>query len=359
MEIGIIGLPTSGKTTVFNALTGSSRPTSMASTGKLELYSATVNVPDKRVDQLSNLYKPRKTTYTQVTFTDIAGLDKDLGKKGLSGEWRNKIAPMDAFIHVIRAFDDGRIPHILGSIDPARDLANLDSEFLLADMIAAENRLARIADRLGKGAKAEERQHLQEDRALFNRILEILSQETPLRDVNLSDEERKNLSGYSLLSLKPVLVLLNVSEDSDQTIDIDYEHNLSGIMSLQAQLEMEISQLSKDEVPIFMEEFGIEKRAVDRVIQAAYQLVNLQSFFTVNEEEVRAWTLPVGASALDAAGTVHSDLARGFIRAEVIPFDALMAAGDMAAARKAGMVHLEGKTYIVKDGDIIQIRFSV
>ena len=359
MELGIIGLPTSGKTTVFNALTGSNRPTSTASTGRLELFSATVNVPDARLDRLSAHYKPRKTTYTQVTFTDIAGLDKDLGKKGLSGELRNKIAPMDAFVHVIRAFGDSRIPHVLGSVNPARDLTNLDSEFLLADMMTAETRLARIAERLSKGAKADERQILHNDTVLFERILDILSEGTPLRDADFSDDEYKNLSGYSLLTLKPVLVLLNVSEDSNKTDDIVYDHQHSAIMSLEAQIEMEISQLAEDEVPIFMEEFGITKRAVSRVIQASYQLVHVHSFFTVSEEEVRAWTLPVGGTALDAAGTVHTDLARGFIRAEVIPYALLIEAGDMATARKAGQVRLEGKTYVVKDGDIVRIRFSI
>jgi GTP-binding protein YchF len=359
MELGIIGLPTSGKTTVFNALTGSDRPTSSASTGRLELHSATVNVPDERLDRLSALYNPRKTTYAQVTFTDIAGLDTDLGKKGLSGELRNKIAPMDAFVHVIRAFKDNRIPHILGSVDPTRDLENLDSEFLLADMMTAETRLERIKERLSKGAKAEERQHLREDTELFERILDILSSSTPLRDVEFSDEEYKHLSGYSLLTLKPVLVLLNTGEGNTDTYEIVYDHRKSATLSLQAQLEMEISQLPEEEVPIFMEEFGIAERAIERVIQASYKLVDLHSFFTVGEDEVKAWTLPAGGTALDAAGTIHSDLARGFIRAEVIPYPLLMEAGDMVAARKAGKVQIEGKTYIVQDGDIVHIRFSI
>ncbi len=359
MDLGIIGLPTSGKTTVFNALTGSNRETWAASTGRLELFSATVNVPDERVDQLSVLYKPRKTTYAQVTFTDIAGLDKDLGKKGLSGELRNKIAPMDAFVHVIRAFDAIRIPHVLGSVDPARDLANLDTEFLLADMITAETRLDRIAEHLNKGAKAVERNMLLEDRILFSRILDELSNSIPLRDVNLTDDEINCLSGYSFLTLKPVLVLFNVSEDDNHIYDVPYEHQHSDHMALQAKLEMEISQLPEDEVSIFMEEFGITDRAINRVIQASYRLVNLHSFFTVSEDEVRAWTIPVGATALDAAGTVHSDLARGFIRAEVIPFKTLITAGDMVTARKAGQVQIEGKKYVIQDGDVVYVRFSV
>jgi GTP-binding protein YchF len=266
---------------------------------------------------------------------------------------------MDAFVHVIRAFDNDRIPHVLGSVDPVRDLVNLDSEFILADMITAETRLKRISERLGKGAKAEERQKLFDDTELFEHILEFLSDGIPLRDANFTDEENRNLSGYSLLTLKPVLVLFNISEDDSKNYNIEYHHQFSALMSLPAQLEMEISQLPEEEVPVFMEEFGIMKRAINRVIQASYELVNVQSFFTVSEEEVRAWTLPVGATALEAAGTVHSDLARGFIRAEVIAFETLMTAGDMATARKGGLVQIEGKSYVVKDGDIIQIRFSV
>jgi GTP-binding protein YchF len=359
MELGIIGLPTSGKTTVFNALTGSDRETSTASSGRLELYSGTVSVPDDRVDQLSALYKPRKTIYAQVTFTDIAGLDKDLGKKGLSGELRNKIAPMDAFVHVIRAFEDERIPHVLGSVNPTRDLANLDSEFLLADMLTAENRLAKIDERLNKGAKADERERLKDERVLFEQILDTLSNGMPLRDMDLPHEITAGLSGYSFLSLKPVLVLLNTGEDNDHSYNITYNHHHSEFITLRGKLEMEISQLPEDEVTIFMEEFGITKRAVSRVIQASYRLVNMQSFFTVGEDEVRAWTVPVGATALDAAGAIHSDLERGFIRAEVIPFDTLLTIGDMVTARKAGQVQIEGKNYIVKDGNIIHIRFSV
>lgn len=359
MELGIIGLPTSGKTTVFNALTGADRETSTASSGRLELYSATVNVPDARVDQLSALYKPRKTTYAQVTFTDIAGLDKDLGKKGLSGELRNKIAPMDAFVHVIRAFEDARIPHVLESVDPQRDLENLDTEFILADMVTAESRLTRIEERLNKGAKADERIVLMEDRILFNRILDTLSSGIPLRDVDFTDDEYNSIKVYSFLTLKPVLVLFNVGEDDYNDVDVPYEHRHSDLMALQAKLEMEISQLSEDEVSIFMEEFGITDRAITRVIQASYRLVNLHSFFTVSEDEVRAWTLPVGGTAQEAAGTIHTDLARGFIRAEVIPFDTLIAVGDMVAARKAGQLQIEGKNYLIQDGNVVHVRFSV
>ncbi|TFG71494.1 MAG: redox-regulated ATPase YchF, partial [Anaerolineales bacterium] len=200
---------------------------------------------------------------------------------------------------------------------------------------------------------------LMEDRLLFQRILDVLGNGTPLRDMDLSDVESSSIRMYSFLTLKPVLVLFNVGEDGDHNVDIQYNHHHSDQMALQAKLEMEISQLPEDEVGIFMEEFGITDRAITRVIQASYRLVNLQSFFTVGEDEVRAWTIPVGATAQEAAGTIHTDRARGFIRAEVIPYDTLITVGDMVAARKAGQVQIEGKTYLIQDGNIVHVRFSV
>lgn len=360
MELGIIGLPSSGKTTVFNALTGADRPTTVASSGRLELYSMVVDVPDVRVDTLSKLYTPHKTTYAKVTYTDIAGLDQDLGKTGLTGELRNKIGPMDAFVHVVRAFENDLVPHLSGSVDPQRDVETLDSEFLLADMVTVENRLARIEEGLHKGARGDERKALLENQELFHRLQAALNAEIPLRDLDLTAEEITALHGFSLLTLKPVLVLLNAGENLiDPDKALVYNHNHSTVLAMQGKLEMEISQLDQDEAADFMEEFGITELARTRVIQASYKLVGLQSFFTVGEDEVRAWNVRVGAHAQEAAGVIHTDLARGFIRAEVISYADHIAEGSMVAARKAGKVHLEGKDYIVQDGDIIHVRFSI
>lgn len=360
MELGIIGLPTSGKTTIFNALTKADRPTAVASTGRLELFSLVVDVPDARVDILSKLYKPRKTTYAKVTYTDIAGLDQDLGKTGLTGELRNKIAPMDAFVHVVRAFENPRVPHLAGSVDPQRDLDTLDGELLLADMITAENRLQRIGEGLRKSARGDERTALLESQVLFHRLLDALNEGIPLRDLDLTEEEKASLRGFSLLTLKPVLVLLNTDEDAaGPESTIVYEHKSTAVLALQGELEMEISQLPEDEAAEFMQEFGIEELALNRVIRESYKLVGLHSFFTVGEDEVRAWNLPVGKTAQDAAGVIHTDLARGFIRAEVVAFDDLITTGSMANARKAGKVRLEGKDYVVQDGEIIHVRFSI
>lgn len=360
MELGIIGLPSSGKTTIFNALTGANRPTTVASSGRLELFSMVVDVPDLRVDRLSKLYNPHKTTYAKVSYTDIAGLDQDLGKTGLTGELRNKIAPVDAFVHVVRAFENELVPHLSGSVNPQRDVEMLDGEFLLADMLTVENRLARIEEGLHKGARGDERKALLENQELFYRLHTALNAETPLRDLDLTREEIAGLRGFSLLTLKPVMIILNAGEDPiepDKTITYNHKHSM--VLAMQGKLEMEISQLAEDEAADFMEEFGINELARTRVIQASYKLVGLQSFFTVGEDEVRAWNVSVGAHAQEAAGVIHTDLARGFIRAEVISYADHIAEGSMVAARKAGKVHLEGKEYIVQDGDIIHVRFSI
>ncbi len=359
MELGIIGLPTSGKTTVYNALTHSNRPTVAAVTGKLELESAVVDVPDARVDRLSAMFNPRKTIYAKVTYTDIAGLDRGSAKSGLSGSVRNQIAKMDAFVHVVRAFENDRVPHPLERIDPQQDLNILDEELLLADMATVENRLLRINESLHKGARAEERQLLQANEILFQRLHQQLDQGQPLRDLDLTPEEIESLGGFSLLTLKPTMVLINAG---DSPLDPDklfpQRHHHTELLSLQGKLEMEIAQLPADEAAVFMEEFGIQEPGLNRVIHSSYNLLGVQSFFTVGEDEVRAWTVRRGATAVEAAGAIHTDLARGFIRAEVISYDELLAAGSMAAARKVGKLRLEGKEYIVQDGDIVHIRFS-
>jgi hypothetical protein len=360
MEIGIIGLPTSGKTTVFNALTGEDRPTAAASTGQLDTFNLIVEVPDERLDQLNALFRPRKTIYAKVTYVDIAGLDQEFGKEGLPGALRNKIATMDAFIHVIRAFESDRVPHPLESVDPQRDLEIMHTEMILADLITVENRLERIAEGLQKGARGEERQKLHSQQALFERLKEQLEGEVPLRDLDLSEEERDLLGGYGLLTLKPTIVLLNAGDTPvDPHAVLDYEHADTALMTLQGQLEMEIGQLDAEERELFMEEFGIESLGATRVIQTSYALLGLHSFFTIGDDEIRAWTLRNEGTAIEAAGTVHTDLARGFIRAEVIPHQELLEAGDMTEARRSGKVRLEGKEYVVQDGDVIYVRFSI
>ena len=360
MDLGIIGLPTSGKTTVFNALTRGDYPTAAASTGRLELHRATVNVPDARLEALSALYQPKKTTHAQVTYIDIAGLEEDIDKGGLSGQLRNQIATMDAFVHVVRAFESSRVPHPLGHVDPQRDLDTFNGELILADLITVENRLISIEERLQKGARGKERKALEDERALFQQLRDTLETDRPLRDLDLTEDETETISGFGLLTLKPMLILLNTGEDRIPAKElVTYNHQQTAVTCLRGQLEMEISHLPSDEAEMFMEEFEIEDLALNRVIQASYALLGLISFFTVSEAEVRAWTLPEGGTALDAAATVHTDMARGFIRAEVIPYADLLEAGSLSTARQTGTLHVEGKDYVVKDGDVIHIRFSI
>jgi ribosome-binding ATPase len=360
MELGIIGLPNSSKTTIFNALTRGDRPTAATSSGKLEFHTAVVDVPDARVDALSALFKPRKTTYAKVTYTDIAGLDQGMAQKGLSGQLRHRISQMDAFIHVLRAFEDPSVSHPLGSLHPQRDLEVLEQEMILLDLLSAQSRMERIAESIKRAKKGEERQALEAEQVLFERMQTALEAETPLRDLDYTDEEANSLRGFGFLTLKPVLVLVNSGEDlAPPEKFVTYHHRHTVVMSLQGKLEMEIAQLDLDEATVFMEEFGIAEPALSRMIQASYDLVGLQSFFTVGEDEVRAWTVSKGVTAAEAAGAIHSDLARGFIRAEVVSYADLLAAGSMAEAKKAAALRLEGKDYLVKDGDILHVRFSL
>ncbi|MFZ2486775.1 MAG: redox-regulated ATPase YchF [Anaerolineae bacterium] len=360
MEIGIIGLPNSGKTTIFNALTRGDQPTSATSSGKLEFHSAVVDVPDERVDILTGMFKPRKTIYAKVTYTDIAGLDQGMAQKGLSGQLRHRISQMDAFIHVVRAFDNDSVSHPLVTVNPQRDLEVLEQEMILLDLLAVQNRLERITEGIKRAKKGgEERQGLETEQVSFERMQAALEAETPLRDLEFSAEELPNLRGFGFLTLKPVMVLVNLGDEAAPPEQfIRYQHRATELMALQGKLEMEIAQLEADEASMFMEEFGISEPALSRMIRASYDLVGLESFFTVGEDEVRAWTVRKNSNAVEAAGAIHSDLARGFIRAEVVSYADLIATGGMVEAKKAAALRLEGKDYMVQDGDILHVRFS-
>ncbi len=356
MRLGIIGLPQSGKTTLFNALTRGHQPTGIA-TGKIEIHTAVVDVPDPRVDVLSKMFNPKKTIYAKVTYADIAGLDGSAGKSGISGTLLNQLTQMDGFIHVVRVFEDDNVPHPQGSVDARRDLETMDAEFVLNDLIAVERNLERLADERKKGG-GRDRSAIEREIALFERLHQALTQEIPLRDVDIEAEEEKLLSGYGFLSRKPVLVVLNLSEGQSAPV-IEYPHRRSQVVALQAKLEMEIAQLPPEDAALFMAEYGISEPSLNRMIRLSYDLLGLQSFFTVGPDEVRAWTVRRGATAPEAAGEIHTDLQKGFIRAEVIHYDDLVALGGMSEARAKGKLRLEGKEYIVKDGDILNIRFNI
>jgi len=354
MRLGIIGLPQSGKTTVFNALTRGDLPIT-TSGGRFEVHTAVVDVPDVRVERLSELFKPEKTIHAKVTYADIAGLEGGAG--AISGALLNQLTQMDGLLHVVRCFENASVPHPAGSVDAARDITAMDGELLINDLIAVERKLERLAEERKKGG-GRDKVTIERELTLFERMQAHLSEEKPLRDFEFSAEDDRTLSGYGLLTRKPLLILLNLGDGQDAPT-IDYPHQHSASVPLQGKLEMEIVQLPPDEAQAFLDDYGISEPGLSKVIRLSYDLLGLLSFFTVGEDEVRAWTIARGANAHEAAGAIHSDLQKGFIRAEVIPWDELLALGGLSEARAKGKLRLEGKDYILQDGEIMHVRFHV
>jgi hypothetical protein len=352
MKLGIIGLPQSGKTTLFNALTRNNAPTT-ASAGRFEVHTAVVDVPDPRVDKLSAMFKPKKTIYAKVTYADIAGLEAGAAKTGISGQLLNQLAQMDAFLHVVRCFADENVPHPSGSVNPLRDAEAMESELLLNDLVAVERKLERLTEERKKGGTDKTINARQTE--LFERLHKSLSDSKPLRGMEFNAEEQKELASFGLLTRKPVLTVFNLGEGQAAPPGMP-EHDS---VALQGKLEMEIAQLPPEDAAVFMQEYGIEEPSLNRMIRLSYDLLQQQSFFTVGEDEVRAWTVQRGASAQEAAGAIHTDLQKGFIRAEVVAYNDLTSLGSMNEAKAKGKLRLEGKEYPVKDGDIVHIRFNV
>jgi GTP-binding protein YchF len=312
-------------------------------------------VPDPRVDRLSAMFKPRKTIYAKVTYGDIAGLE---GKSSdISGVLLNQLTQMDGFLHVVHCFDDPNVPHPSVSIDPQRDITAMDSELLLNDLIAIDRKLERLAEEHKKGG-GRDKAVIEREVALFERFKAALEENHPLREVALSAEDEKTLAGFGFLTRKPMLVVLNIAEGQAPPA-VEYRAPHTGVVLLQGKLEMEIAQLPPEDAEMFMAEYGIEEPGLNRVVRLSYDLLGLQSFFTVGEDEVRAWTVRRGASAHEAAGVIHTDLQKGFIRAEVVPYDDLVSLGGMSEARAKGKLRLEGKEYLLKDGEIMHVRFNV
>jgi GTP-binding protein YchF len=357
MNLGIIGLAASGKTTVFNALTGAKLQTgTLGAAGRMEVHTVMVDVPDGRLDALVPLFEPRKVTYTKVSYADISGISIGAGREGLPGPLVNELEKLDGLLLVVRAFDDPQVPHPSGLVDAWRDAEGLASELLLHDMIAVDRRLERLREERGKGGR--DRTEIDREIKLFERLAAALNEGSALRHVGLRDEERQMIAGFGLLSLIPQLIVVNLGE-GQSVPERDLEMSKDPALGLQGKLEMEIAQLPLEEQASFQQEYALEQPGRLRVTQASYQLLDLISFFTGNEEEVRAWTLPQGGTCLQAADTIHSDLARGFIRAEVINWEELVALGGLSQARAAGKLRVEGKQGPVHDGDLVYIRFNV
>jgi GTP-binding protein YchF len=357
MKIGLIGLPKSGKTTLFNLLTGASVGTSRYDAGRAELHTGVARVPDPRVDRLSALFTPKKTTYATFEVVDLAGIEKG-ERAGLdTKEFRNA----DALLHVVRAFtDDAR-----GVADPRRDIVDLETELILADLEVVDRRLERLEASIKKQRKeAEVREH-----ELLGRLKTALEGETSLRALALAPDEARLVRGFTFLSQKPILHLVNLEEkaiaDGDRVAE---RFGLAEVAArpqtrvawVSAVIEAEIARLAGDEQQAFLADLGLAEPAINRVLRECFALLGLVSFFTVGEDEVRAWPIPAGTRAQDAAGTVHSDIARGFIRAEVNGYEELVAVdGSFDALRKRGQLRLEGKDYVVQDGEVCHFRFNV
>lgn len=356
MQLGIIGFPQAGKTTLYKALTGANIPAEI-SAGHLEVHTAVVEVPDPRVDKLIEIFLPKKVVRAKVTYADIAGLDGSAGRNGLSGALFNQLSQMDGFIHVVRYFENNSVPHMAGSIDPLRDIQAMDTEFILNDLIMVERKLERLVEENRRGVSREH--HLiARDIALFERLQATLSAEKPLRDFAFTIEDEKILSSYGFLSRKPQIIVINQSEDQ-AVIDYTPLYQQTKVICLPAKLEMDIAALPPEEAALFMVEYGIDEPSLNRLIRLSYDLLGLQSFFTANEKELHVWTLHRGANAREAASVIHSDMEKGFIRAEVISYADIVTYRGTTEARAKGRLRVEGKEYLVADGDILVIRFNI
>ena len=366
MQIAIVGLTASGKTTVFNTLTRGHAQT--GGFGGLQLNVGVVKVPDVRLERLAEIFHPKKVVRADVTYADLpappASTEGRVGTEELPAEHLARLRDSDALLHVVRAFDDPAVPHPEGSVDAWRDLERLDLEFVLADLAITERRLERLGTSGRHGTPAE-REANEREEAILGRLREALSAGRPIRDVPLEQDEEKAIRGFRFLTEKPVLVLLNLAEADlprapDRIAEIAgrYDHRRAIVDALSARIEMELGELDPDEAAAFMEELGVAESSLDRVIALSYRLLGLVSFLTAGPDEVRAWPIPAESTAVDAAAAIHTDLARGFIRAEVVAYDDLLALGSTAEARKHGRLRSEGKTYRVQDGDVLEVLFS-
>ncbi len=358
MQIGIVGLPFSGKTTLFQTLTETHLdPEALA---KRDSNQAIVKVPDERLDKLTEMFNPKKKVNATIEIVDVAGVQKAEQGSMFNTQFLTKVRTNDAIINVVRGFEDDMVPHIENSIDILRDIQTFEDEFIFSDMAFLEKRFEKLEKELKKG---KDKDKLLREKAAMEKWNEALQNEMPIRELDLSDDEQWYVKNYQPLSAKPLMIALNLSEsdvDKSSKILSKVKDKVKGknfrVEPFFAKIEMELSQLDDDEKEMFMEEYGLKESPLNRMIRGAYDLLGLQSFFTVGEDECRAWTIKKGMNAQESAGVIHTDFYNKFIRAEVVAYDDYVEHGSMAACRDKGLVRLEGKDYIVKDGDIINVR---